>query len=242
MVNTISVREPWQPDLVSPVLNHLPVATVTNDIFTREDQEFLIRNEALPPSRILAIETGGCPHAAIREDISANLGALETLQVKYGCQLLFVESGGDNLAANYSRELADYIIYVIDVAVCTLFLGKFYESESLDRIAGRGQDSTQGRAGYLAIRPSGDQQGTVICLFSSRMSHRMLKPSAKIDIAEYVNASLEVMQRDARIMRGDGPTVFTSIKKDQGVEDVIDLILAAWRTAGRPGTPSPVAL
>lgn len=92
-------------------------ATVTNDIFTREDQEFLIKNRALPPSRILAIETGGCPHAAIREDISANMGALETLQAKYECQLLFVESGGDNLAANYSRELADYIIYVIDVSV-----------------------------------------------------------------------------------------------------------------------------
>ena len=92
-------------------------ATVTNDIFTKEDQEFLIKNKALPSSRILAIETGGCPHAAIREDISANMGALETLQAKYGCQLLFVESGGDNLAANYSRELADYIIYVIDVSV-----------------------------------------------------------------------------------------------------------------------------
>lgn len=93
------------------------VATVTNDIFTREDQEFLIKNKALPENRILAIETGGCPHAAIREDISANMGALETLQAKFGCQLLFVESGGDNLAANYSRELADYIIYVIDVSV-----------------------------------------------------------------------------------------------------------------------------
>ena len=93
------------------------IATVTNDIFTREDQEFLIRNKALPQERILAIETGGCPHAAIREDISANAGALETLQAKYSCQILFVESGGDNLAANYSRELADYIIYVIDVAV-----------------------------------------------------------------------------------------------------------------------------
>lgn len=93
-------------------------ATVTNDIFTREDQEFLIKNKALPSERILAIETGGCPHAAIREDISANAGALETLQAKFGCQLLFVESGGDNLAANYSRELADYIIYVIDVSVC----------------------------------------------------------------------------------------------------------------------------
>ena len=92
-------------------------ATVTNDIFTKEDQEFLINNKALPASRILAIETGGCPHAAIREDISANMGALETLQARYACQLLFVESGGDNLAANYSRELADYIIYVIDVSV-----------------------------------------------------------------------------------------------------------------------------
>lgn len=98
-----------------------PLATVTNDIFTREDQEFLIRNKALPASRILAIETGGCPHAAIREDISANMGALETLQAKFGCQLLFVESGGDNLAANYSRELADYIIYVIDVSVGSCF-------------------------------------------------------------------------------------------------------------------------
>jgi urease accessory protein len=94
----------------------LSTATVTNDIFTREDQEFLIKNKALPEERILAIETGGCPHAAIREDISANAGALETLQAKFGCQLLFVESGGDNLAANYSRELADYIIYVIDVS------------------------------------------------------------------------------------------------------------------------------
>ncbi|ORX41024.1 CobW/HypB/UreG, nucleotide-binding domain-domain-containing protein [Kockovaella imperatae] len=92
------------------------IAAVTNDIFTREDQEFLIRNEALPAERIRAIETGGCPHAAIREDISANLGALEGLQATFQTELLFVESGGDNLAANYSRELADYIIYVIDVS------------------------------------------------------------------------------------------------------------------------------
>lgn len=104
-------------NLNPPFLLSFCTATVTNDIFTREDQEFLIKNKALPASRILAIETGGCPHAAIREDISANMGALETLQAKYGCQILFVESGGDNLAANYSRELADYIIYVIDVSV-----------------------------------------------------------------------------------------------------------------------------
>ncbi|KAL9103378.1 MAG: hypothetical protein Q9163_001554 [Psora crenata] len=93
------------------------LATVTNDIFTREDADFLHRHSALPPQRIRAIETGGCPHAAVREDISANLHALETLHRDTGgCDLLFIESGGDNLAANYSRELADFIIYVIDVA------------------------------------------------------------------------------------------------------------------------------
>ncbi|KAJ3125236.1 hypothetical protein HK098_000434 [Nowakowskiella sp. JEL0407] len=92
------------------------IAAVTNDIFTKEDAEFLTRNNALPADRIRAIETGGCPHAAIREDISANLGALEELHARFNTQLLLVESGGDNLAANYSRELADYIIYVIDVS------------------------------------------------------------------------------------------------------------------------------
>ncbi|KAK4184860.1 putative urease accessory protein ureG-like protein [Podospora australis] len=92
------------------------LAAVTNDIFTREDAEFLTRHKALPPSRIRAIETGGCPHAAVREDISANLAALEDLHVQFDTDLLLIESGGDNLAANYSRELADYIIYVIDVS------------------------------------------------------------------------------------------------------------------------------
>ncbi|KAG6372803.1 urease accessory protein UreG [Boletus reticuloceps] len=196
-----------------------PVATVTNDIFTREDQEFLIKNEALPASRILAIETGGCPHAAIREDISANLGALENLQAKYGCQLLFVESGGDNLAANYSRELADYIIYVIDVAVCTLLFLKLYSRLTVFQ----GGDKIPRKGG------PGISQSDLLVI-------------NKIDIAEYVNASLEVMQRDARIMRGNGPTVFASVKKDQGVEDVVELVLAAWRTAGSPGTPGPVVL
>ena len=93
------------------------IAAVTNDIFTREDAEFLTRHKALPAERIRAIETGGCPHAAVREDISANLAALEDLHVQFGgVDLLLIESGGDNLAANYSRELADYIIYVIDVS------------------------------------------------------------------------------------------------------------------------------
>lgn len=94
------------------------IAAVTNDIFTREDAEFLTRNDALPgaPERIMAIETGGCPHAAVREDISANLTALTELHKKFDTDMLLIESGGDNLAANYSRELADFIIYVIDVA------------------------------------------------------------------------------------------------------------------------------
>jgi urease accessory protein len=92
------------------------IAAVTNDIFTREDAEFLTRHKALAPSRIRAIETGGCPHAAVREDISANLLALQKLQKQFSTDLLLIESGGDNLAANYSRELADFIIYVIDVA------------------------------------------------------------------------------------------------------------------------------
>ncbi|KAI0657381.1 P-loop containing nucleoside triphosphate hydrolase protein [Cubamyces menziesii] len=176
------------------------IATVTNDIFTKEDQEFLIKNKALPPSRILAIETGGCPHAAIREDISANMGALETLQAKYGCQILFVESGGDNLAANYSRELADYIIYVIDVS----------GGDKIPRKGGPG------------------------------ISQSDLLVVNKIDLAPYVGASLEVMDRDAKLMRGDGPTVFTSVKQGKGVDDVVDLILAAWRTAGSPGKAEPV--
>jgi urease accessory protein len=92
------------------------LAAVTNDIFTREDAEFLTRNAALPPQRIRAIETGGCPHAAVREDISQNLAALEDLHTEFDTDLLLIESGGDNLAANYSRELADFIIYVIDVS------------------------------------------------------------------------------------------------------------------------------
>jgi len=176
------------------------IATVTNDIFTREDQEFLIRNKALPAERIQAIETGGCPHAAIREDISANLGALETLQAKFGCQILLVESGGDNLAANYSRELADYIIYVIDVS---------------------GGDKIPRKGG------PGVSQSDVLVI-------------NKIDLAPHVGASLEVMDRDSKIMRGDGPTVFAAVMHDKGVEDITQLLLAAWRTAGSPGQEGPV--
>lgn len=96
--------------------DRLSLAAVTNDIFTREDAEFLTRHAALPPQRIRAIETGGCPHAAVREDISANLAALEDQHAAFATDVLLIESGGDNLAANYSRELADFIVYVIDVS------------------------------------------------------------------------------------------------------------------------------
>jgi urease accessory protein len=103
-------------ELCLALRNEYNIAAVTNDIFTREDAEFLTKHGALSPERIVAIETGGCPHAAVREDISANLLALQGLHAKFGTDLLLIESGGDNLAANYSRELADFIIYVIDVA------------------------------------------------------------------------------------------------------------------------------
>ena len=167
------------------------LAAVTNDIFTREDAEFLVRHRALPTSRIRAIETGGCPHAAVREDISANLAALEDLHASCrpsgsgagagGADLLLIESGGDNLAANYSRELADYIIYVIDVSVrlCLSLLrraarcGEGRSCVGVSRIAdvvcwcgfvfaartGRRQDPAERRTRHLAIGLARDQQG-----------------------------------------------------------------------------------
>ncbi|TMW64445.1 hypothetical protein Poli38472_013067 [Pythium oligandrum] len=168
----------------------LSIAAVTNDIFTREDGEFLVRHKALPEERIRAIETGGCPHAAIREDISANLQACEDLTDEFDAQVLLVESGGDNLAANFSRELADYIIYVIDVA----------GGDKVPRKGGPG--ITQ--ADLLVIN--------------------------KIDLAPHVGADLDVMDRDAKKMRGTGPTVFSQINAGKGVPDIVAHILRAYET------------
>ncbi|KAI9481588.1 MAG: urease accessory protein UreG [Benjaminiella poitrasii] len=168
------------------------LAAVTNDIFTKEDTEFLVRNAALPEERIAAIETGGCPHAAIREDVSANLNALEILHSKFNTQLLLIESGGDNLAANYSRELADYIIYVIDVA---------------------GGDKVPRKGG------PGITQSDLLVI-------------NKTDLASIVGADLDVMARDAKKMRGDGPTVFAQVKNGVGMNDIISLILGEWRASG----------
>ncbi|KAI8967608.1 urease accessory protein UreG [Mycotypha africana] len=167
------------------------IAAVTNDIFTKEDTEFLVRNAALPEERIAAIETGGCPHA-VSPDVSANLNALETLHAKFNTQLLLIESGGDNLAANYSRELADYIIYVIDVA---------------------GGDKVPRKGG------PGITQSDLLII-------------NKTDLAPIVGADLDVMARDAKKMRGDGPTVFAQVKNGVGMDDIISLILGEWRASG----------
>lgn len=167
------------------------LGVVTNDIFTREDAEFLHRHEALPAKHIRAVETGGCPHAAIREDISHNLLALEQLMEDVSPEMLFVESGGDNLAAQYSRELVDYTIYVIDVA---------------------GGDKVPRKGG------PGITQSDLLVI-------------NKIDLAPHVGADLGVMDRDARRMRGDGPTVFAEVRAGVGVAEIAAHVLAAWREA-----------
>ena len=158
------------------------IAVVTNDIFTLEDAMILTRAEALPAERILGVETGGCPHTAVREDISMNLDAIDELTSRFdNLDLLFVESGGDNLAATFSPELVDGLIFVIDVG----------EGEKIPRKGGPGITKSD----LLVIN--------------------------KIDIAEYVHASLEVMDRDTKKQRGDKPYVFTDLYKGIGLDEVI---------------------
>ena len=170
------------------------IAVVTNDIYTREDAEFLIRSQALAAERIIGVETGGCPHTAIREDASMNLAAVEDLQARFPeLDLIFIESGGDNLAATFSPELADLTIYVIDVA----------EGEKIPRKGGPGIT----RSDLLVIN--------------------------KIDLAPYVGASLEVMEHDARRMRGERPFVFTNLRTGQGLPVVAEFICRAGMLAAR---------
>jgi urease accessory protein len=162
------------------------IAVVTNDIYTREDAEFLVRSEALAPERIVGVETGGCPHTAIREDDSINLMAVDELCGRFpDLDLVIVESGGDNLAATFSPELSDLTIYVIDVAA----------GDKIPRKGGPGIT----RSDLLVIN--------------------------KIDLAPHVGASLEVMDRDARRMRGEGPIVFTNLKTGHGLDAVITFLV-----------------
>jgi urease accessory protein len=168
------------------------LAVVTNDIYTREDAEFLIRQGTLPPDRVRGVETGGCPHSAIREDASMNLEAIGQLERAHpGLELVFVESGGDNLAAAFSPELVDAFIYVIDVA----------GGDKIPRKGGPGIT----RSDLLVIN--------------------------KIDLAPYVGASLEVMDRDARKKRGDRPFLFTNLRGGSGVPELIGWVRTKLGTA-----------
>jgi urease accessory protein len=169
--------------------DRMRLGVVTNDIFTREDAEFLLRNEALPSGQIRAVETGGCPHAAIREDITPNLDALDELMRASGStlDLLIVESGGDNLAAQYSRELVDFTIYVVDVA----------GGDKVPRKGGPGVTQSD----LLVIN--------------------------KTDLAPHVGASLDVMARDAERVRQGGPVVFARCNVGDGVDVILEHLLAA---------------
>jgi len=161
------------------------IAVVTNDIYTKEDAEFLTRNQALTPERIIGVETGGCPHTAIREDASMNLEAVDQLSKRFKTlDIVFVESGGDNLAATFSPELSDLTIYVIDVAA----------GEKIPRKGGPGITKSD----LLVIN--------------------------KIDLAPMVGASLEVMDQDAKRMRGEKPFVFSNLKSGQGLEEIVKFI------------------
>ncbi len=171
------------------------VAVVTNDIYTQEDAQFLVRNEALPPERIIGVETGGCPHTAIREDASINLEAVARLARTFGnLDVVFVESGGDNLAATFSPELSDLTLYVIDVAA----------GDKIPRKGGPGIIKSD----LLIIN--------------------------KIDLAPYVGASLEVMDRDARKMRGDRPFLFSNLKTGHGLDEIVRFIETQGMLKAKP--------
>lgn len=171
--------------LTRHMMHDYDVAVITNDIYTKEDAEFLTKNSKLPAERIIGVETGGCPHTAIREDASMNLEAVDEMAKRFPqLQILFIESGGDNLSATFSPELADATIFVIDVA----------EGDKIPRKGGPGIT----RSDLLLIN--------------------------KIDLAPYVGASLEVMERDSKKMRGDKPFIFTNLRADHNLDQVINWI------------------
>ena len=165
---------------------HYNIAVVTNDIYTKEDAQFLLRNKALEEDRIMGVETGGCPHTAIREDASMNLAAVKELQDRHtGLEMVMIESGGDNLSATFSPELSDLTIYVIDVCA----------GDKIPRKGGPGITKSD----LLIIN--------------------------KVDIAEHVGASLEVMNRDTKKMRGDRPFVLANVESTKGIAEIIRFII-----------------
>lgn len=171
--------------LTRQLANRYSVAVITNDIYTKEDAEFLTKNSLLPPERIMGVETGGCPHTAIREDASMNLEAVDEMVARFlDVQIVFIESGGDNLSATFSPDLADVTIFVIDVA----------QGEKIPRKGGPGIT----RSDLLVIN--------------------------KTDLAVHVGASLAVMEKDAKKMRGGQPFVFTNLMKDENLDSVIGWI------------------
>lgn len=172
--------------LCAEMKDRFDLAVITNDIYTREDAEFLLRHQVLSEDRILGVETGGCPHTAIREDASMNLSAVAELNRHFpDLELILIESGGDNLAATFSPELSDLTIYVIDVSA----------GDKIPRKGGPGIT----RSDLLVIN--------------------------KTDLAPLVGASLEVMDRDARKMRGERPFVFSNLKDGSGVAEIVDFIV-----------------
>ncbi len=161
------------------------LAVVTNDIYTKEDAQFLVKHSVLPEDRIIGVETGGCPHTAIREDASMNFAAIDELKERHpDVEIIFIESGGDNLAATFSPELVDFSIYVIDVA----------QGEKIPRKGGQGMIKSD----LLVIN--------------------------KIDLAPYVGAILEVMERDSKAARGTKPVIFTNLKEEIGLAEVVEWI------------------
>lgn len=171
--------------LIRKMSNKYSIAVITNDIYTKEDAEFLTKNSLLPAQRIIGVETGGCPHTAIREDASMNLEAVDEMVQRFpNIEIIFIESGGDNLSATFSPDLADVTIFVIDVA----------EGDKIPRKGGPGIT----RSDLLVIN--------------------------KIDLAPYVGADLNVMERDARHMRKGSPFVFTNLNNLEGLDSVINWI------------------